>query len=200
MTIIIIIITCILSISAFNRREIFYKFQLNPFQVFHSKEVIRIISHGFLHADWMHLIINMFVLYSFGSAVEQYFKYYFKFPVFYFIIFYFLAIILSSLLSVFKHKDNHLYNAVGASGAVSAIVFSSIFFNPWQKIYIYGIIGVPGIVLGILYLVYSYFMSKRSKDNINHDAHFIGAVFGFIFPLLIDFKLITIFTDHISSF
>ena len=116
---------------------------LNKFSLY---EIIRIVSHGFLHADWMHLIINMIVLFSFGSAVEQYFKYYFQFPILYFILFYFLALIISSSLSVFKHKDNHNYNAVGASGAVSAIVFSSIFFNPWQKIYFYGIIGLPGII------------------------------------------------------
>ncbi len=200
MTLIIIIITCLISILAFSNKELFYRFQLNSYQVYHKKEILRMISHGFLHADWLHLIINMIVLYSFGNAVEKYFHYYFKYPVLYFILFYFLAIIISSLLSVFKQKDNHLYNTVGASGAVSAIVFASIFFNPWQKIYFYGIIGLPGVVLGILYLIYSYYMSKKSKDNINHDAHFIGAVFGFIFPLIIDINLIKIFTSQITSF
>ena len=200
MTIIIIIITTVFSISAFSRRELFYKFQLNPYQIYHRKDYKRILTHGFLHADWIHLIINMIVLYSFGSAVENYFNYYFKYPVFYFIIFYILAIVISSIISVFKHKDNHNYNAVGASGAVSAIVFTSIFFNPWQKIYFYGIIGVPGIILGILYLIYSYYMSKKSKDNTNHDAHFVGAIFGLIFPLIIDFSLYKIFTDQILPF
>ena len=122
MTIIIIIITTVFSIAAFSRKELFYKFQLNPYQIYHRKDYKRILTHGFLHADWMHLIINMIVLYSFGSAVENYFNYYFKYPVFYFIIFYILAIVISSIISVFKHKDNHNYNAVGASGAVSAIV------------------------------------------------------------------------------
>ena len=197
MTTIIIIITTVFSISAFSRRELFYKFQLNSYQIYHRKDYKRILTHGFLHADWIHLIINMIVLYSFGNAVENYFNYYFKFPIFYFIIFYIFGIIISSIISVFKHKDNYNYNAVGASGAVSAIVFTSIFFNPWQKIYFYGIIGVPGIILGILYLIYSYYMSKKSKDNTNHDAHFIGAIFGLIFPLIIDFSLYKIFTDQI---
>ncbi|NOZ45416.1 MAG: rhomboid family intramembrane serine protease [Chlorobi bacterium] len=200
MTLFIIILTSFVSITAFSRKEIFNKFQLNPYQIYHKKQYFRVISHGFLHADWLHLIINMIVLYSFGTAVENYFQYYFSYPLFYFIIFYLLAIIISSLVSVFKHKNNYYYNAVGASGAVSAIVFASIFFNPWQKVYFYGIIGLPGIILGVLYLLYSYYMGKKSKDNINHDAHFIGAIFGFIFPMLLDHNLYKIFTSQIFHF
>lgn len=197
MTFIYIIITSIVSILAFNRREIFYKLQLNPYQVYHRKQYYRLLSHGALHADWMHLIINMIVLYSFGSSVEREFAKYFDYPILIFTAYYLLAIIIASILSVFKHKDNHYYNAVGASGAVSAIVFTSIFFNPWHKIYFYGIIGLPGIILGVLYLAYSYYMTKQSKDNVNHDAHFIGAIFGFVFPLILDYRLIHVFIENI---
>jgi membrane associated rhomboid family serine protease len=106
----------------------------------------------------------------------------------------------ASLVSLFRHKDDVWYNAVGASGAVSAIIFFFIFFNPWELIYFYGIIPVPGIIMGVLYLAYSQFMSKREADNINHDAHLTGALFGFLFPLLIDYRLIHYFITQLMSF
>ena len=195
MTYIIIAFTAIISITAFNNSEIFSKFQFNAYQIYHRKELYRLLTHGFLHANWTHLIVNMLALFLLGPVVEQYFnelmlagiiKYY---RLTYFI-FYLIAIILSSLISLFKQKDNAWYNSVGASGAVSAIIFFYIFFNPWKMLYLYGILPVPGIILGALYLIYSQIMSKRNIDNINHDAHFIGAVFGFIFPILLDFRLL----------
>jgi len=185
---------------AFNNHELFYKLQFNPYQVYHRKQWYRIISHGFLHADWTHLIVNMLVLWSFGTAVERYFMELeqmgmLKFPRLIFLLYFLVGIILSSLSTLVKHRDNHHYNSVGASGAVSAIVFTSIFFAPLSKVYFYLVIPIPGIIFGILYLVYSQYMSKKNKDNINHDAHFYGAVFGFFFPLVIDVDLINIFLN-----
>lgn len=198
-TLLIIIITSVISITAFNRTEIFYRLQLNPYQVFHRKQYYRIISHGFIHANWMHLIVNMFVLFFFGANVEAYFSQYFEFPILIYLLLYFSSMAIASATTIRKHKDNHWYNAVGASGAVSAIVFTSIFFNPWDKIYLYGIVGLPGILLGGLYLLYSYYMGQRSSDNINHDAHFYGAVFGFLFPIIIDYKLVSLFISRLMG-
>lgn len=205
MTILLIVITSIISIAAFNRRELFDKLQLNPYAVYHKKEWYRIISHGFLHADWMHLFINMFVLYSFGNSVESIFKQLaaegiIKSPVLSFVILYFASMIFATIISIKKQKDNYWYNSVGASGAVSAIVFTHIFFFPLRAIELYAIIPIPGIVLGLAYLAYSHYMSKRGKDNINHDAHFIGAVFGFLFPIVLEPKLINIFLDRLFNF
>jgi membrane associated rhomboid family serine protease len=87
---------------------------------------------------------------------------------------------------------------VGASGAVSAVVFTSIFFRPLDNLYIMGILPIPAIIFGVAYLVYSHYMSKMSSDNINHDAHFIGAVFGFIYPLLLDPKLFKVFLNQLG--
>jgi len=204
MTILLIIITSIISIIAFNRRELFDKLQLNPYAVYHKKEWYRIISHGFLHADWMHLFINMFVLFSFGGAVENIFKQLefegiIKSPVLSYVILYFASMIFATITSIKKQKDNYWYNSVGASGAVSAVVFTSIFFHPWTNLYFYAVIPIPGIVFGILYLAYSHYMSKRGKDNTNHDAHFIGAVFGFLFPIMLEPKLIHVFLDQILT-
>ncbi|GAG05787.1 unnamed protein product, partial [marine sediment metagenome] len=87
-----------------------------------------------------------------------------------------------------------------ASGAVSAVIFAGIFLTPLKKLYLYGIIGIPGIICGILYLIYSSYMSRRNRDNINHDAHFVGAVFGFLFPLILDFKLLSSFINQLLNF
>jgi membrane associated rhomboid family serine protease len=205
MTYILIAFTALVSISAFYREEWFSRLQFNAYQIYHRKEIYRLLTHGFLHANWTHLIVNMIVLFFFGPHVEEYLKLILPENLPYlgnivYILFYFAAIIVSSLLSLYKQKDNAWYNAVGASGAVSAILFFFIFFRPWEMLYFYGIIPVPGIIMGVLYLVYSYYMSKKGVDNINHDAHFIGAVFGFLFPLLIDIKLIFHFLSQLKSF
>jgi membrane associated rhomboid family serine protease len=205
MTLLIIIVTCIVSILAFNKPKIFSKMQLNPYLISHRKEWYRLFTHALLHADWIHLIINMFVLYSFGTALEQCFEGLeargtIKFYKLFYLFFYVMSILVSTLTTVKKHKDDVWYNAVGASGAVSAVVFATIFFNPWGKLYFYGFFPIPGIVFGILYLVYSNYMSRRDGDNINHDAHFLGAVFGFIFPIILDFKLFNYFISQLIHF
>ena len=204
MTLIIIIVTCIISIVAFSKREWMVEMQFNPWSVYHRKQYYRLLSHGFLHADWIHLFVNMFVLYSFGSLIEQYFHFFKEqnithFPVLNYLFLYVSAIVISSLTTLKKHKEDVWYNAVGASGAVSAIVFTSIFLDPWNKLYFFAIIPIPGIVFGALYLAYTHYMSKKSNDNINHDAHFIGAVYGFFYPLLIDPKLFWLFFNQLVS-
>jgi membrane associated rhomboid family serine protease len=194
MTLIIIIITCIFSLMAFNKPELMYKYQFNPYQVYHRKQWYRLFSYAFLHANWMHLFVNMFVLYSFGSFIENRFRYYFDSGWgIYFIILYLSSIIVSTLFTLIKQRDNYYYNAVGASGAVSAIVFSSILFEPMSKLLIFGIVPVSAIIFGVLYLIYSYYMSKKNIDNIGHDEHFLGAIYGFIFPILIKPELFNIF-------
>ncbi|MFO7843593.1 MAG: rhomboid family intramembrane serine protease [Bacteroidales bacterium] len=205
MTIFIIIVTSLISILAFGNRALFEKLQLTPYKVYHKKEWYRIISHGFLHADWVHLIINMIVLLSFGNAVENIFKKLaangtIKSPVLVFVLLYFISMIAASITSVIKQKDNAWYHSVGASGAVSAVIFTSIFFQPLARLYLYAVIPIPGIVFGVLYLGYSHYMSKKGGDNINHDAHFIGAVVGFIFPLFIDPSLIHVFLNQLFNF
>lgn len=201
-TLIIVILTCLISIVAFRRRELFYKLDLAPVRIVHEKEYYRIFSHAFLHADYVHLGINMLVLYSFGSYVEGVFSQLesagviFSGP-FFFILLYVVSIALSSLTTVSRYRNNKGYTAVGASGAVSAIVFTYIFFAPLEKIYFYMVLPIPGILFGVLYLAYSSYMSRRSKDNINHSAHFWGAVVGFVFPLLLEPSLIRVFFENL---
>jgi len=200
MTLFFVIVTSLISIVAFNKPELMSGFQFNPYKVYHKKQWYRLLSHGFVHADWMHLIINMFVLFSLGPHVETFFDRLFENSKIYFLILYIGAILISSLATLKKHKDDPWYNSVGASGAVSAIIFAGIFLTPLKKLYLYGIIGIPGIICGILYLIYSSYMSRRNRDNINHDAHFVGAVFGFFFPLILDFKLLSSFINQLLNF
>lgn len=204
MTILILILTVAISILAFNKPELMDRLQFNPFQTLHQKQWYRLISHGFVHAGWWHLIINMLVFLSFGSAIEQTFgalqeKGWINNPNLNYFLLYFGGIVFSSLLTLKKHKDNPNYNSVGASGAVSAVVFTSIFFDPWRKIYFYGIIGLPGILLGLLYLGYSYYMGRKGEGFINHDAHFVGAVYGLLFPVLIDVDLVQVFVHQLLN-
>ena len=194
MTIIIILITSVFSIIAFSQHGLIYKYQFNPYQIIKRRQYSRLILHAFLHANWTHLIVNMLVLYSFGTALERYFQQFFGanwIP--YYLILYFGAILVSPLYALFKHRNDYLYNAVGASGAVSAVVFAAIFFDPWNKIYFFGMIPMPGIVFAVGYLIYSWLMSSRNKDNVAHDTHFFGALFGFLVPILLNPHLFTFF-------
>ena len=205
MTYILIAFTALISITAFYNQEWFSKLQFNAYQVYHRKEVHRLLTHGFLHANWTHLIVNMLVLYFFGPIVENKMRDILSegmqsWSMLIYLFFYLAAIIVATLVSLYKNKDNVWYNSVGASGAVSAIIFFFIFFYPWEKIYFYGILPVPGIIMGILYLVYGHYMSRKGTDNINHDAHIVGALFGFIFPLFINYHLVRVFVTQLLSF
>ncbi len=198
---IIIIVISIISIVAFSQPQITLKYQFNAWQIIHRKEYRRLISHAFFHAGWMHLLINMFVLYSFGRAVLYYFGAFFTgMTDIRYLLLFLTAIPVSSLYSLYKERDNPHYNAIGASGAVSAVVFTSIFFDPYSPILFFGILPIPGIIFGFLYLFYSKYMSGKNIDNVGHDAHFWGALYGFIFPLFYDPSLIFRFFEQLVSF
>ncbi len=198
---IIIIITCVISIAGFYRPELMVNFNFNAYRIYHHKEYYRLITHAFLHVDWLHLGVNMFVFWSFGRAVQVYLDYYVSVhTTAYFLTLYFGSIISSVLFDLAKHKHNMYYNAVGASGAVSAILYCSIFFAPLTKVLFFGIIPIPGIVFGLLFLAYSWYLGKKGTDNIGHDAHFWGAVFGFVFPLAINIKLFWIFYHQMFGY
>lgn len=201
MTYIIIAFTSIVSFIALQNRVIFEKYLFNAYATIHHKQLYRIISHAFLHADFNHLLFNMLTLFFFGVYVESVFKMYFgNLGISYYMLLYFLAIILSTLPAIIKHRNNQFYNAVGASGAVSAVLFSYILFDPFGKIMIFFIpIGIPAFIFGPAYLLYSAYMGKKGMDNIGHDAHFWGAIFGFIFPLLLDYKLFFHFLSQLMN-
>lgn len=201
MTIFLIIATFIISVYTFQNNYLFNKLLLNPFRLVHKKEYFRIVTHGFIHADWTHLLVNMFVLFSFGRAMEMYLGNlkdmgYIHSIQIQFLSLYLGGIVISSIPSVIKHRNDSWYNSIGASGGVSSVVFASIFFHPLNIIYLY-FIPIPGIIFGILYLVYSQYMGKKGTGNINHEAHFTGAIFGFLYPILIHPGLIKFFFSQL---
>ena len=165
----------------------------NAYDIVQNKKYYKIVTHAFFHADTAHLIFNMLTLYFFGKIVEAYFGLIWQNGNIIYIIFYLSAAIASSLPDLKKHKDNPDYNALGASGAISAILFSAIMFYPTMRIYIFFIpIGIPAIIFAPLYLIYCQWMAKKNVDNIGHSAHFWGAIYGILFTVLAYPKVI----DH----
>lgn len=198
---IIIGVTALISYMAFQNADLMIKLQFNAAKIVRQKEYYRLVSHAFIHANWPHLIVNMLVLYFFGRNIESYLGYYFgNKATAYFLMLYFGGILASNIWSLIKHKNNYYYNAVGASGAVSAVLFCFIFFDPLQPILLFAIIPIPGILFAVGYLLYSYQMSKRGNDNVAHDAHFLGALFGFVFPILLKPGLFNQFIDKLFAF
>jgi membrane associated rhomboid family serine protease len=201
MTWFIIGVTVLVSYMAFRNHELAAKLQFNAAQIIHRKEFYRLVSHAFIHANWAHLGVNMLVLYFFGRNIEAYFDFYFgNKGTAYYLLLYFGGILASNIWSLIKHQNNYYYNAVGASGAVSAVLFATIFFDPWEPLYLFAILPIPGILFAAGYLFYSYQMSKKQNDNVAHDAHFLGAVFGFVFPILLKPSLFDRFVDHLFVF
>lgn len=147
---------------------------LTPYWIERKKEYYRFITSGFIHADLKHLIFNMISLYFFGYIVEAWLG------TGLYVLLYITAIVVSDIPTYLKHKNNSNYASLGASGAVSAVIFASILLHPINLIFIY-FIPMPAIVFGILYLAYSYYMDKQSRDNVNHSAHLYGAVYGLLF-------------------
>ena len=186
-TVIIIAITCIVSILCFNGTLNGNKLIFNAYQVWHRKEWYRMLTSGMIHSGWGHLFFNMLTLFFFGRIVEQYFSAAFGgvLGAVLYVMLYVSALAISSLGDLVKYRDNWNYNALGASGAVSAVLFASILFAPKMGIYIYLIpIPVPGYIFAPLYLLYCWYMAKRNMDNIGHTAHFWGAVYGILFPII----------------
>jgi len=188
MTLILMIITLVVTASALNRPELQAKLMFNPYLVKNGGQWHRFITHGFVHGGWLHFGVNMYVLWMFGGTVESALIYEHGelAGTILYLSLYIGGVLFSSLPSYGKHGDNIHYNSVGASGAVAAIVFSTIYFMPTTGI---GIIFlpffIPAFIFGPLYLFYEYQMDKRSNDRIAHDAHFWGSLFGFGFSILI---------------
>jgi len=206
LTLFLIIVSSVISFLAFSNLDLFNKLKFNAYMVWYKKEYIRLFSHSLIHSGWMHLIFNMYVLWMFGSMIEDTFSSSDFFPNTYkygkvlYLLMYVLAIPIATIPSLIKHKNNHYYSSVGASGAVSAVVFTTILLAPTMPLGIIFIpIQLPAYVFGLLYLGYSYYMSKRDKDNIAHDAHFVGSIFGLIFPIILNPSLIEYFIFQITQ-
>lgn len=179
---IIIAATAIISYFAFSNQALFEKYKFNVGAILRNKEYVRLISAGFLHADFMHLLFNMMTLYFFGPIVID------VFGAFGFLLVYFGSILLGNVFSLYLYKNQSWYSAIGASGGVSGILFTSIAMIPDLGIYIFFIpIAVPGYLFGLGYFAYSVYMMLNPKphDNVGHAAHLGGAFFGLVYAIAI---------------
>lgn len=176
----IIVITVLISLVGFQKPEVFEKYKFNVGAIQNRKEYIRLLSAGFLHADFGHLFFNMLTLYFFGPIVLD------AFGVIGFLVIYFGSIILGNLFSLYIYKRQSYYSAIGASGGVSGILFAAIAVFPFLEIYFYFIpIPIKGYIFGALYFAYSVYMmlNPRANDNIGHAAHLGGAAFGLVYAV-----------------
>ena len=173
----------IFSFIGFSNGDLVDKTIMWPYRVLREKQYVRFITSGFLHADFMHLFFNMFTLYFFGRAVEVYFSGFGLGGNFSYLALYFLALIISDIPTYIKYRNDYHYRSLGASGAVSAVVFAAIVFNPWSSVYLYGAVKISAAVYAVLYIVYCVYMGKKGGDHINHDAHLWGALFGIAFNI-----------------
>jgi membrane associated rhomboid family serine protease len=183
-------LTIIVSLNGFNNNNLKERLLFVPFRIKHNNEHLRIISHVLIHADLTHLAFNMFSLYFLGSFLENSFIQYFGFyeGESFFLILYILGGIFATFIPYYRHHENRNYQSLGASGAVSAIVFAAILWNPTMQLGILFIpIPIPAYIFGPIYLFIEYLADKKGNSGIAHDAHIGGAIFGVIFILLINF-------------
>jgi len=185
-TLVLVIITCLVSIPAFNQQKMIDDLIFYPPSI-KRKQYYRFITHGFIHADAFHLAFNMLALYSFGQNLEKVFS----FPcVFgglgklFFLLLYLSGLIVASIPDYLKYRDSFHFRSLGASGAVSAVIFSMIIFFPQSKVSLFFLPGIPGYIFAIIYLALSVYLDKRGGGNINHSAHFWGAAYGIVFTLV----------------
>jgi len=208
-TLLIIIVTCAISYFAgltpqdrMARQGLFDKLKHYPVIEKSNKEFYRFLSSGFLHSSWTHLIFNMYVLWTFGEQVENLFLLTFgSMGRIVFILFYLSAIVVADIPSYLKHQNNPGFASIGASGAVSAILFAYIMFRPMDGLMIifFPFFAFPAIVLGIGYLIYSSWANKNSRDNTDHSAHFAGAIYGLVFIMALHPGVIKTFVQSIQS-
>lgn len=194
-TYILIGVTVLVSYLCFNNADLFRKLAFIPYRTVKDKEWYRLITHGFVHADMTHLLVNMFTFWSFGTYMESLFDN-IGLGAGGYLGLYFGGMIVASLYDLIKRRNDPYYVSIGASGAVSAILFASILLNPWGKILFFAVLPIPGIIFGFIYLAYCQYMNKRGGDNINHNAHFYGAVYGFVYPVILEPSLLQAFLSH----
>ena len=183
LTILIVAVTVLVSWLAFNNPRLAERLILWPPAIDRQHQYDRLVTHGFIHADFQHLLFNMVTLYFFGRAVEGWFVPYIGRIGF--VLFYLSAILVAILPTYLRHRHDSRYRSLGASGAVSAVLFTFILVQPWSLIIVF-VIPVPAIVYGVLYVGYSIWMDRHGHDNVNHSAHLWGAAYGILFTLMME--------------
>lgn len=200
-TTVLIIVTVATSIIGWKNPTMQQKWMFNPFAVYHGKEYYRLLSSGFIHSNSVHLLFNMIALFFFGDVIERiYLNLFGPLGILFYLITYLAGIVVANLKTFFKYKNESYYNSLGASGGVASILFASIIYRPTSSICIYFAFCIPAFILGAVYLIYSYYSGYRKSDNVNHDAHLFGSLFGIVFTILLRPVVLIEFFERIKNF
>jgi membrane associated rhomboid family serine protease len=192
---IILAATCIVSFMAFSNRRLIDDLILWPPAIERKREYYRLVTYGLIHADGMHLLFNMITLYFCGGWMEPFYEE--RMGAFGFGLFYLGGLIVSILPTYLKNRHNNNYRSLGASGAVSAVLFAFILINPWAQLLVL-FVRVPAIIYAVLYVGYSIYMDRQGRGNINHSAHLWGAAYGVVFTVLVDKSVLPGFLDELA--
>jgi membrane associated rhomboid family serine protease len=193
---IIIVLTCVVSYTAFNNTKLMEDWILRPFKAQRDGQYYRYLTYGFLHADFTHLLFNMMTLYFFGRVMESFYTSHLG-P-FGFALFYLGGLIFSVLPSAMQNQKDPQYATLGASGAVSAVLFAFILFKPWTTLLIF-FVPCPAIIYAVLYVAYSIWLDKKGGDNVNHSAHLWGAAYGVAATAVIQPSVLAQFIEKVLS-
>jgi membrane associated rhomboid family serine protease len=196
-TLSIIVLTCLVSVTAFNNSRILEDLIFWPPAISVRHQYYRFVTCALIHADIMHLAFNMITLYFFGRVMEAYYMGVLGLPHFYYGVLYVGAVIVANIPTYLKRKGDYNYRSLGASGGVCAVLFAFVLLRPWTTIQVF-FIPIPAIIYAGLFLAYSVYMGKRGGDNVNHDAHFWGALFGVVFTIAVRPGVIEIFLNELS--
>jgi len=196
LTWILIGVTVLVSWMAFERPRLMDRLTLWPPAIARKHEYDRLVTYGFVHADWTHLLFNMMTLYFFGPLSERFYAATMG-PLAY-PLFYLSAMVAAILPTYLRHRNDATYRSLGASGAVSAVLFTFVLLNPWATIYVF-VLPCPAIIFGVLYLGYSAWADRQGHGNINHAAHLWGAVYGMAFAIVAEPRLPAAFLDRLMS-
>jgi membrane associated rhomboid family serine protease len=200
-TLLIIIFTSLVSYQGFNQYAFIDRLKHFPAKEAAGGEYYRLLTSGFIHADWTHLLVNMFVLYSFGEFIERYIITEFgQVPgrIIYLGL-YLCNIVLANIPTTISKRHTPSFSSIGASGAVSGIIFIYILMNPWSMLYLFFIIPVPAIIAGTGYLIYSSWAAKHGHGRLDHSAHFAGAIAGMLMIILLKKEIIAVFFHRLVS-
>jgi membrane associated rhomboid family serine protease len=195
-SLIIIALTALISFIGFSSSGLIDALILWPPVVREKNEYYRLATYGLIHADFRHLLFNMVTLYFFGSAMERFYDQ--SLGNYGFVFFYTVGLIVSILPTYLKNRNNPNYRSLGASGAVSAVLFAFILLQPWSIIYVY-VIPVPAIIFAVLYIAYSIYADIKAKDNINHGAHLWGAAYGVVFTIAMEPRVLSHFLQELAN-
>lgn len=200
-TLLIIMFTALVSYQGFNNYHLIDRWKHSPYRESRQKEWYRLLTSGFVHADWVHLLVNMYVLWGFGRQIEMQIISWYNPSTgrLLFLLIYLAIIILANMPTTFRQMNNPGFASIGASGAVSGLLFMYILLDPWATFGLMFIIPMPAVILGVGYLIYSSWAANRGHGRIDHSAHFAGALAGMALFIMIHHEVLNIFLKRLVN-